>query len=267
MENRPDYYSIKMLSNSSLKLFGDYSPRKALHLMNNGLKETDALIMGRLIHHQTLEPDTFFDFYEYLPDGFNLRTKENKAFYQDIIDSGKTPVKPDMRKLADAITNRIFESKNAKNLLSGIAEKEYFGEIDGIKIKSKVDLVNPDRGYILDLKTTLNAEPEAFIKEMENRYYLQQAWLYRELANQNGENIKKFFFLNVEKVEPFSMSIVEVSKLQFEIGKEQFYHNLALYKYALENPDKDFDSLPEGTKTFIYDTPEWMVRKYDLEGE
>jgi hypothetical protein len=63
------------------------------------------------------------------------------------------------------------------------------------------------------------------------------------------------------------MSIVEVSELQFEIGYEQFNHNLAMYKLALKNPDKDFDSLPQGQKHFQYELPDWMVRKYNLEGE
>jgi len=261
-QTRPDYYSLKMLSDSSLKLFSDNSPRTALYLMKNGIKETDALIFGRFIHSCCLEPDTVDKEYHLLPSDFNLRSKANKELYQSIIDSGKMPIKWDMQQKANEMVDRIFESKNAKMLLKGIAEKEYFATIDGIEMKSKVDLVNSEKGYILDLKTTLNAEPEAFIKEMENRKYFQQAWLYRHMANLNGENIKKFFFLNITKEMPYTMSIIEVSDEQFQIGEAMFWHSFSLYKQALKTPDKDFDSFPSGQKHFVYDTPLWISRKY-----
>ena len=61
MTVRPDYYSIKALSNSKLKNFSEYSPKKALYLMENGGKETKALIEGRMVHKAVLEPETFFD--------------------------------------------------------------------------------------------------------------------------------------------------------------------------------------------------------------
>ena len=261
-QTRPDYYSIKMLSNSSLKLFSDNSPRTALYLMENGIKETDALIFGRYVHSCALEPDTIDKEYHLLPEDFNLRTKANKELYQEILASGKMPIKWAMQQTANEMMDRIFESKNAKMLLKGIPEKEYFATIDGIEIKSKVDLVNPEKGYILDLKTTLNAEPNAFIKEMENRKYFQQAWLYREMANLNGENITKFFFLNIIKEKPYTMSIIEVSDEQFQIGEAMFRHSFSLYKQALKTPDKDFDSFPAGQRHFCYDTPLWISRKY-----
>lgn len=267
MKSRPDYYSIKMLSNSALKNFSEYSPRKAMYLYENGIKESEALLFGRMIHKQVFEADDFASEFEYLPDGFNLRTKANKELYEKIIGSGKTPVKPAQKELLNALCDRILESSNAKTLLKGQAEKEFFGEYRGEKIKCKVDLINEEKGYILDLKTTQNAEPEAFLIECNKRQYFQQAWLYRELANQNGKNINKFFFLNIEKEAPYCLSIVEVSKLQFDIGFEQFNHNLAMYKRAIEDPTRDFDKFPDGQKHFQYHLPEWVQKKYNLEGE
>ena len=143
--NRPDYYSIKAISNSALKNFTDYSPLKALYLLENGIKETEALIVGRAIHKAVLEADTFFDEFHYLPEGFNLRSKENKALFQEIKDSGKTPLNNKQKDLIDALCNRILESKNAQILLNGIPEKEYFAEIKGENVKCKVDLVNPKK--------------------------------------------------------------------------------------------------------------------------
>ncbi len=265
--NETDYYSIKMLSNSALKNFSEYSPRKAMYLYENGIKETEALLFGRMIHKQVFEAGEFLDEFEYLPEGFSLKTKANKQLYQKIIDSGKTPVKPAQKTLLDNLCNRILESKNAEILLRGLPEKEFFGELAGEKIKSKLDLINPDKGYILDLKTTQNAEPHAFVVECEKRQYFQQAWLYTELARQNGQKINKFFFLNIEKEPPYSMSIVEVSKVQFDIGYEQFNHNLAMYKRAKSDPFRDFDKFPDGQKHFQYLLPDWAERKYNLNGE
>ena len=260
-QQRPDYYSDPRISNSGLKLFSEYSPRVAFHKLKNGIKETDALIFGRFLHSSVLEPDTIDKEYYLLPEDFSLRSKANKELYQEIKDSGKTPIKWDMQQQANKMVNRIFESKNARTLLKGIPEKEYFAEVDNIAFKSKLDLINPDKGYILDLKTTLNPEPEAFIKEAFNRLYFMQAHCYRLMASLNGENIKKFFFLNIAKDESMGLSIVEVSEEQFAIGEQQFIHAMALYKYALKNKDKDWDTYPMGCKSFVYDTPAWMSRK------
>ena len=267
MTTRPDYYSIKALSNSKLKNFSEYSPKKALYLMENGGKETKALIEGRMVHKAVLEPETFFDEFDFLPEDFNGRTKAGKEQKKELEASGKTILTHDQKILCDNICSRLLESKTAQKLLTGLPEVEFFGERDGIKLKSKVDLINPEQGFICDLKTTQNVAPEAFIKECEKRQYFQQAWFYRYMANQAGHKIKNFYFVNIEKEPPFSVSIVQISETQFEIGQQMFEHNFALYKYALKNENRDFDQPHLGSKSFIYECPEWMEKKYLGNGE
>jgi len=286
--SRPDYYSIKMISNSGLKHFAHNSPFKALWLLENGLKETDALIEGRACHKAILEPETFFDEFEYIPESITVETTNkktgevtqkveayhgNKKVFKDKIkeiqESGRTPLKPSQKEMIDSLCNRFFSSKNAVTLLKGCEpEKEYYGELFGKEFKVKVDAINEEKGYIIDLKTCTNADPDECLKKIHELDYDQQGWIYPEIASQfTKKPITKFFFIFIEKSKPNSMCIIEMSKVMFDIGREKAIHAMALYKYALKNPTKDHDSLPQGQKHFQYELPDWMVRKYNLEGE
>ena len=78
MSVRPDYYDIKMLSNSGLKLFLEYSPFKAQYLYKESIKETPALVLGRAIHKIILETDEFYDEFAVFPASLKRTTKEGK---------------------------------------------------------------------------------------------------------------------------------------------------------------------------------------------
>lgn len=278
MENRPDYYSIDMLSVSRLKLFAEYSPRKAWFLAKEKPLETDALITGRYTHAALLEPDTISQEFHLLPSDFNLRSKDNKALWNEILEAGKTPIKYDIQQKVNAMVSRVFESNNAKKLLTGLVEQEFFTKFgnrrrtdDGFRedlsfepldFKSKMDVINPEKRFISDYKTTVDARPESFVKEAVTRGYTMQAYVYIENAKRNGIDIDAFYFVAQEKTEPYCLSVVRCSRAMLDIGEAQFLHAMALYRYALKNPDKDWDSLQFGKKSFEYDVPDYLYRKY-----
>jgi len=254
---RDDYYSIKMLSNSSLKNFLDYSPLKAWYLFKNGIKETPALINGRAIHCVVLEPEVFDNEFMVMPPDINLRTKDGRAERDALLETGKTVLKGDQYKLAINIHDAVYNSPNCAKLLEGDPEVEFFTKFGDIEFKGKVDLINYEKGYVLDLKTTLDARPEQFAKECINRYYFMQAWVYREIARRNGHDIKNFIFIAVEKEPPFSKSIIRVTDEQFEIGCAMFDEAMTRYKVALENENRDFDN-----RIYTVDTPAWLLKKW-----
>lgn len=261
-QTRVDYYSIDMLSTSRLKLFAQYTPLKAWYLAKEKPVETPALIMGRACHAAVLEPEQFDKEFVFLPDDFRGTTKDGKALKKEIIDSGRLPLTKDQKEVINGICNRILGSKNAKALIAGNVEQEFFGEMQGLPYKAKMDTINPKKRFISDLKTTLDATPEVFIKECEKRGYFTQAFAYIEMAKQAGIEIDKFFFIAVEKKAPYCCSIIEVSDIQMQIGEAHFNHAMALYKFALKNPTYDYDVFPQGQKHFVYDTPNWIVKKY-----
>lgn len=265
-QQRPDYYSIDMLSTSRLKLFMEYPPLKAWHLAYQEVKETDALIMGRATHSSFLTPDEFADEFVFLPDDYNGRTKEGKALKQEIIDSGRLPLDKKQKETINGICNRLLSNKNVMALNNGEAELEFFGKMkcgkDLIDYKGKFDMINKKKKYISDLKTTLDATPEKAVIECINRGYFMQMVAYTELARQNGIEINKCFLIFVEKNPPFSCSIIEMSDVQRQIGQAQLDHALALYDFALKNPEYDYCDFPMGQKHFQYDTKDYLVRKY-----
>ena len=254
---RPDYYSIKLPSNSSLKNFLDYSPKKAFYLYKERIKETQAVIFGRAIHKAVYEKKDFDEEFTVLPEDINLRTKAGREERDALMASGKTILKAEHYELCQNVYRSLWDSPIASKFLRGQREKEYFGEIDGLKIKAKVDIINVSKSFIGDLKTTQDAHPDVFTRECIKRKYFMQGWLYRELASQNGDHVKHFVFTAVEKEPPFSRSVLIMEDEQFEIGKAQALTAIARFKYAEKNQGEDYDKNIER-----FDLPNWYVNQW-----
>jgi exodeoxyribonuclease VIII len=248
---RPNYYDIKKLSNSSLKYFLDYPPKKAFYLWNEPTKETPALIFGRAYHCLILEPETFDDQFGVLDPAVNLRTKEGRAEKEKLLESGKTILKYDDYQTMLEMKDALYSCDNIKKMLSGIkCETEYFKKMLGEEIKGKLDAEKPNA--IIDLKTTLDASPQAFMRECINRHYFMQGWLYCQLADK-----KNFAFIAQEKTPPYSAAIYVMTEEQLQIGHALFDEAITAYKFAKENQKDDYSK-----EIARMDTPEWYVKKW-----
>ena len=80
----------------------------------------------------------------------------------------------------------------------------------GLCMKARPDLFIEKQGIVVDLKTTVSAEPYAFEKQAYNLGYAVQAAWYVKTLSLCGVEIKQFLFCNVEKEPPYATSIVEV---------------------------------------------------------
>ena len=103
-------------------------------------EQTPAMVMGSAIHCMVLEPHLFDEDYAIAPQ-YDGRTKEGKAIKEEFETQsiGKTVLRNDDYVIAKSCADAILQSDAKCFFQGGIAEKEFFGEIDGITLLSDID--------------------------------------------------------------------------------------------------------------------------------
>ena len=102
-----------------------------------------------------------------------------------------------------------------------VAEASIFAAHDNtsLALKARPDLMIQSQGIVVDLKTTISAEPYEFERQMYKLKYAFQAAWYKRTLELAGLRCDRFLFANVEKEPPYATSLVEV-------GPELMAHSL-----------------------------------------
>lgn len=193
-----NYFSDKeYLNNSTLKVYSECSS-KALAMAKGefvqDLSDKEAILVGSYV--DSAIEGTLEYFIEKNPQIFVRGKKENglKKVFEE----------------SNLMIEKIKNDKNAQILLKGEKQKIFVGEIEGIKVKCKIDNYNANAKipYFTDLKTCkdifetvwnpLLKEKESFIK---SRGYLVQLALYREIIRQNTDMLFKGCIVAFDKTE------------------------------------------------------------------
>ena len=235
------------------------------YLFKNGVKKepTDNLILGSVIHTLILEPQKLDDEYIIMPE-LNLRTNDGKAqkaeFEAEAKATNKTLVKSEIFNQAEAVAKSFLNSPLSSFLRGEVkAEASFFGEIDGVKVKARPDLILPEQKIIIDFKTTSTSgggSADGFAKMAANFSYYIQAALYLEITE-----YKQFYFIVLETAEPFMVGCYTLDSEALEFGKSEIrraieiYKNLGEYKSPLYLNNLDFSKVQE------INLPSWCYYK------
>jgi hypothetical protein len=141
---------------------------------------SDAMEFGTAVHTALLEPEVFKASYAF-SEKFDRRTKIGKAAAEEFesANQGKKILDADDLQRVQTIVKNCREIKQIRDALETFEkEKSYVWEEDigGVpkKFKARLDLVDENSGVIIDVKTTRNANPKAFIRDLiEMKYDLQ----------------------------------------------------------------------------------------------
>lgn len=208
------------LSYSSLKSFS-ISPSHFLAYKNKERKDTSAMLFGRLIHKLVLEEDLLLEDFAV----FNGRRAGApwEKFKSD--NWSKDIVKASELDEAIKIKDSIYNNAKAEKLLKGLTETEkYFKEdINGINFHGYIDGFCP--AYILDLKTTVSAEPHKFARDSFNLKYYLQAAIYC-LAT----GIDDYYIIAVEKNTPYAVAIYKLDNDLLDYGKGELMRLIEDFK-------------------------------------
>ena len=194
-----------------------------------------ALAFGTLVHTIVLEPEKA-DAYVALdavsiagnnpktgrPYDSPTMTAKWKAAVAEAEQDGKTVVAlaewEAAHRMADAVhahpaASRVLELCNRREV-SGWAKHP-----TGVLVKGRLDLLGP--GLVADLKTTQDANPETFGKTCHDFGYHVSAANYMDVALAAGEDVQGFCFVNVEKAEPYRVSVVQLTESAIDLGRER----------------------------------------------
>ena len=233
------------------------SPLHYWHLMHDTPKpDTPAMKFGRAVHKRILEPVEFFAEYVVAPD-CDRRTKEGKAIWADLMESGKEIISSEdmeiirqMEAELSTIKYKFFGPDTQTEVPLYWVDSE-----SGIYCKGRLDAISKD--CIVDYKTTTDASTDAFTREALRYGYDLQAAMYLDAAEANGYNPKSFVFLVQEKNAPYLVNAIKAGDAFIDRGRWIMRDLLAKYKEC-----RDTDKWPGyGENELIL--PEWAVMDYE----
>ena len=221
---------------------------------------TPAMKFGSMCHKFVLEPKLFPVSYQLLDD---KRTKAGKAQALSLQEKGiETFTSSDMDTMKGMYKSLCLNEFTNKTIIwdtlkdtRGLAEQSYWWKHreTGLQCKCRCDYVIDD--MVIDLKTTGEggASPEAFTRTIASFKYFLQAAHYLQ-----GTGAKRFIFVAVEKVFPYSVGVYELSPHFIERGYELQEQTLSDIKNAQESGiwAGYTDQAPEGIKTLT--PPKWL---------
>ena len=230
-----EYFSRKEISNSDLKLID----KSISHFLNKNDMETTAnMNFGKAFHALLLEETKFYEQFIVAPADMDRRTKEGKATYQALLDSGREIITAQEWNELNQLKQNVLAHPIARNILIGAEfEGAITGEIDGVPMRAKIDIVN--KGYIVDLKTCQDASKSAFMRSIGQFSYHQQAAVYLELCKQNNIQVTGFLFIAVERnAKQCGVACYSIDQESIDLGMQKAKKSLKKYKDYLANTDK-----------------------------
>jgi hypothetical protein len=163
-----------------------------------------------------------------------------------------------VRGMAEAI--REFDAFPIDAMIkAGSSEKSiFFSDESGVKCKIRCDSVSPH--LIIDLKTTDDARPGAFLRQAMKLEYDLQAAMYQEGCRQFYGRSLPFYFVVVETQAPFGVMVHRAGDTLLEAGFQKWKKALAVYQHCAEQ-----DSWPSYHSALsVLEIPHWAA--YEREG-
>jgi len=182
-----------------------------------------------------------------------ITPKENELIelYKSVKD--KTILTFEDMEQVEELARKILELPKLKEWVkNGAKEKSFFGEIDGVEVKCRPDLlVKTKKGYIVvDLKTMGGeATSETFAKSSASYLYPLQEALYTEVLKQNGIIVDKFIFAGVSKLEYSNAGYFEHDIQAKQYGEDLLKKAIFKCKWCSENniwEEGNFDFMQGG---------------------
>lgn len=223
------------------------------HWKNKVNRETAAMQRGTAVHDFALE------------GGANTmrgpETRRGNAWKDALDEAGDKMLLPEKEydEAYDIAQALLADKTCAKQLTCSDAKKEHsiFATCPhtGLELRCRPDLYNPTDMVMSDVKTTTDASPTGFLREVYKYRYDVQAATYKYISEIAGWKVTHFAFLAVETSAPYAAHMHVMSQEAMEIGRRDMM--LSLQKIA-EAKAKDDYSLDWGRFTMVH-PPSWVT--------
>ena len=133
---------------------------------------------------------------------------------------------------AEAIIQRILKDRLFTEYLSGLKQVIMTGEINGVKVKIKVDSLHPDK--IVDLKIMGDFadkydSEKGFLPWFEYWQYELQGAVYQEIVRQNTGEQLPFYLAAATKEKITDIDIVQIEQPMLDFALDRFKRDVELY--------------------------------------
>lgn len=254
-ESSSEYHANAAVSHSKLETF---RRRPALYHKRYIAKQivaeepSAAFRIGSAVHCSVLEPAEWSKRYAIKPEGIDRRTKEGKERWAQFEqqNGGKTIIDQDESALVLQMTDAVRHNPLAAQLLGRGVPEATWRTGGTMTLQCRTDWFNAEgcdltdgRPYVADLKTVETIDDETFINFERAVFrfgYHRQAGFYLPLISELWTKpVFDFFFLVVEKCEPFGVAIFRLSDDAVALGQDQTIADLRDLKRCI-----DFDVWP-----------------------
>ncbi len=265
------------LSNSIAQILLRESPRKAWHShprLNPNYREAhdSKFDLGTCAHAVLLENDAskivVIDPEQYpskegkAPAGWTnnaIRAARDNAY-----GAGKTPLLKchyaDVKAMVDAALAYIAESKikdawhDAESEVTGIWSEQ------GVWLRCRFDRLTRDRSYIIDYKSTTDASPDGFSRQIPRMGYHIQDAFYRRCLRALGYPSPRFVFLPQECEPPYDCSLAGCSEALQQIADAEVERAIRLWRECVSS-----GTWPGYPKYICYAEPtSYMIQEHEM---
>ena len=239
-----DYRALPKISQGDLKLINKaplfYKLRETLNV------RTSAMDFGIACHAALLTPSEFKANFVVMPKFSGKTAKGEITFSKNATDvkakmaafelenQGKVIIEESDVERITGICNTLLQDETCSMLLTG-GESEVSFEFEhrGHQCKGRLDKLHLDHPLfgktVIEFKTTRDASPEAFTREVANFGYDFQAAFY-SLALRP----QRYFCIAIEKEFPFAFGVYDMSQW-IELGEKKVEKAFDKLEYCLEN--------------------------------
>ena len=200
-----DYHARPVISSSDVKAVASKS---LAHWKGKVWKDSSAFALGSAVHALVLEPEK----------NLVIRGPEDRRGNKWKVDKlaadidGKILLTEGDYDLAQAIAAPLINHEVVKGFISQpdfVAEGSFFATdpVTNVKIKCRPDGFVPSSGVVFDIKTTRDASPDGFPREIRSYNYDLQAAFYLRCLRAAGYDANTFIFVCVEKEAPYAVCL------------------------------------------------------------
>lgn len=208
------------------------------------LQEADpekGLVFGNFFHAFLLEPmDKVLERYQFpTEERLNWSTTAGKAQKASLIAANK----PVVFSLAYSVAEAMRESVHASPFwpimekMRACTEMAITGDVNGVGLKCKLDLFDPESCTVVNLKTTRDGHPRSFDRDAWKLAYWLQAAVECTLVEQLTGHTPTYFWSVIEKWPPYNFQVYQFDTVQMKLAQAKLYALLGRYEEAVKNND------------------------------
>lgn len=232
-ENNAYHSDYSVLSSSMIKTIAEDPAKFKSNYIDGNRSESTAphFIEGSYVHSLILEPEKTVTEYAIFP-GFRKAGADYEAF--SAAHNGKVIIsQPQMHRCGNLFRGYKARKEATDLVTGGLAEHTLTSSILNIAVKCRADYINPDAGYIVDVKTTAELSGTDMFKFTIQRFqYDLSAALYCQIAYDTYGKLFDFYWVVISKADG-ECHVYKASTETLSAGAAKYTQGLIIYKKCL----------------------------------